>query len=53
MGKAQKLKERLEDFRATNIQIQGENQHLKERIAELEKDLAKMFPLLKEHFVEC
>jgi hypothetical protein len=54
MGKTFK-RETLEDLREINVQIQEDNQHLKERLVELEKDLEtfeKLFPLLKEHFFE-
>lgn len=56
-------RERLEDLKAINVQIQEESQHLKEKaqmynqmIGEMEKDLEtfeKILTLLKNHFVEC
>lgn len=58
LGKASK--EKLEDLRASNAQLQEENEHLKEqvhmfnkRMAEMEKHLdtsAKLLPLLKKKF---
>lgn len=47
MGKEWKLNERIENVISTN-----ESLHLKERITKLEKGLAKMLPLLKQHFAE-
>jgi len=49
MGKSLK-RETLEVLRGFNVQIQEENQQLKERIVELEKDLntsTKKIPLLR------
>jgi predicted nuclease with TOPRIM domain len=61
MGKENR--ERLEDLRAINAQLQEENKHLKEkvqmfdqRMEEMEKNLetsAKLLPLLKKKFDEC
>jgi predicted nuclease with TOPRIM domain len=58
MGKENR--ERLEDLRANNAQLQEENEHLKEqvqmfnqRMAEMEKNLetsTKLLPLLKKKF---
>jgi predicted nuclease with TOPRIM domain len=61
MGKGNK--ERLEDLRANNAQLQEENQHLKEkvqmfnqRMEEMEKNLetsTKLFPLLKKNLMNA